>query len=38
MPTTFHEQLAVAERARHARLGGLWQMASEQRRTPEESE
>ena len=31
VPTTFHEQLAAAERARHARLRRLWQMAPEQR-------
>ena len=31
MPTTFYEQLAAAERARHARLRRLWQMPPEQR-------
>jgi hypothetical protein len=31
VPTTFYEQLAAAERARHARLRRLWQMAPEQR-------
>jgi hypothetical protein len=31
VPTTFHEQLAAAERARHARLRRLWQMPPEQR-------
>jgi hypothetical protein len=31
VPTTFHEQLAAAERARHARLRRLWQMPAEQR-------
>lgn len=31
MPTTFQEQLAAAERARHARLRRLWQMPPEQR-------
>jgi len=30
-PTTFHAQLAAAERARHARLRRLWQMPPEQR-------
>ena len=31
MPTTFNEQLAAAERSRHARLRRLWQMTAEQR-------
>ena len=31
VPTTFYDQLAAAERARHARLRRLWQMSPEQR-------
>jgi hypothetical protein len=31
VPTTFNEQLAAAERSRHARLRRLWQMTAEQR-------
>ena len=31
MPTTFNQQLAAAERTRHARLRRLWQMTAEQR-------
>ena len=31
VPTTFHEQFAAAERARHARLRRLWQMSPQQR-------
>ncbi|HWF50094.1 MAG TPA: hypothetical protein VG294_05540, partial [Solirubrobacteraceae bacterium] len=38
VPTTFHEQLAAAERTRHTRLRRLWQIPPEQRRTSEESE
>jgi hypothetical protein len=31
VPTTFHEQLAALERARHARLRRVWQMSQNQR-------
>jgi hypothetical protein len=31
VPTTFHQQLAAAERARRARLRRVWQMSPDQR-------